>query len=95
MIEKNKPSLAPSSKPAPPKPPPKPNLDSLKLNQDWQDTLSNFEQALSQSYTGPSSSSSSSSSSSNSLSSTSSTPISKFYLRYTGELAFIDMLAAR
>ncbi|KAJ8681775.1 hypothetical protein QAD02_017567 [Eretmocerus hayati] len=55
--KENKPVPIPATKPAPPKPPPKPNLDSIKSSKDWQDTLSNFEEALSQSYTGPSSSS--------------------------------------
>ncbi|XP_058797824.1 KN motif and ankyrin repeat domain-containing protein 2-like isoform X2 [Phymastichus coffea] len=50
------PPAEPSKKPVPPKPPPKPSLDSIRLNQDWQDSLSNFEEALSQSYSGPSSS---------------------------------------
>ncbi|XP_032455973.1 KN motif and ankyrin repeat domain-containing protein 2-like isoform X1 [Nasonia vitripennis] len=53
---KPEPAPVPVTKPTPPKPPPKPNVDSIKLNKDWQDTLSNFEEALSQSYTGPSSS---------------------------------------
>ena len=45
-------------KPVPPPTPPKPNAESIKSHKDWEDTLSNFEMTLSQSFTEPSRSSS-------------------------------------